>query len=99
MNNIATFCGYTYPFLTAIFSPVWLTVYTYPVKKVTENASFQNRYPEWRFLKTLAFRLRVDGRKQGFSNTIMPSLRMVCEGIYRISLNHFSVFVRTGEKD
>ena len=38
---------------------------------VTENASFQKRSPEWRFLKTLATRSRVDGRKQRFSNTMM----------------------------
>ena len=45
---------------------VWPTVHTYSVKTITENASFQKRFPEWRFLKTLASRLRVDGRKQGF---------------------------------
>ena len=87
MNNIATYSRYTYPFLTEI-SPGWPTVHTYPVKTVTDNASFHNRSPECRFSKTLASRLRVGGRK-----------RMLCEGIYRISLNHFSVFVRTGEKD
>ena len=38
---------------------------------VTKNASFQKRSPEWRFLKTLATRLRVDGWKRGFSNTMM----------------------------
>ena len=38
---------------------------------VTENGSFQKRSPEWRFLKTRAFRLRVDVRKRRFSNTMM----------------------------
>ena len=32
---------------------------------------FSKRSPEWRFLKTLATRLRVDGRKRGFSDTMM----------------------------
>ena len=41
------------------------------VKTVTENASFQKRSPEWRFLKKPASRLRVYGRKRSFSNTMM----------------------------
>ena len=45
-----------------------------------ETASFQKRSPEWRFLKTLASRLRVDGRKPRFSNTMMPK-----------SINHISL--------
>ena len=45
--------------------------HTYSVETVTENASFQKRSPEWRFLKTLATRLRVDRRKRSFSNTMM----------------------------
>ena len=40
-------------------------------KTVTENASFQKRSPEWRTLKTLATRLRVEGRKRRLSNTMM----------------------------
>ena len=32
---------------------VWPTVHRYSVKTVTENASFQKRSPEWRFLKML----------------------------------------------
>ena len=32
------------------FSPAWPTVQTYPIKTITENASFQKRSPEWRFL-------------------------------------------------
>ena len=58
------------------FSLVWPTVHTYLVKTVTENASFQKRSPEWRFLKTPAFRLRVDGRKRRFLNTMM--LYIIC---------------------
>ena len=44
----------TYPFLfeTEDFSPVVCRIHTYPVKKVTENASFRKRSPEWGFLKT-----------------------------------------------
>ena len=38
---------------------------------VTENGFFQKRSPERRFLKTWAFRLRVDVRKRRFSNTMM----------------------------
>ena len=45
--------------------------HTYSVETVTENASFQKRSPEWKFLKTLATRSRVDGRKRSFSNTMM----------------------------
>ena len=41
------------------------------MKKVTENASFQKRSPEWRFLKLSAFRLLVDGQKWRFSNTMI----------------------------
>ena len=41
------------------------------MKKVTENASFQKRSPEWRFLKMSAFRLLVDGQKWRFSNTMI----------------------------
>ena len=42
-------------------SPVWLTVHMYPVKTVIVNTSFQKCTPEWKFLKTPAFRLRADG--------------------------------------
>ena len=54
---------------------VWPTVHKYPVKKskVTKNASFQKRFPEWR-LKTPASRLRVDGRKLRFSNMMMSPI-------------------------
>ena len=58
------------------FSLVWPTVHTYLVKTVTENEPFQKRSPEWRFLKTPAFRLRVDGRKRRFLNTMM--LYIIC---------------------
>ena len=53
------------------YSPVWPTINTYLVKTVTQNASFQKRSPEWRFLKTLASRLRLDGRNVRFWNTMM----------------------------
>ena len=39
-------------------------------KRSPNYASFQKRSPEWKFLKTLATRLRVDGRKRRFSNTM-----------------------------
>ena len=47
-------------------------------KTATENTSFK-----WRALKTLASRLRVDGRKQRFSNTMMSFivLRMLLRWI------------------
>ena len=41
--------------------------------KVTKNAFFQKRFPEWR-LKTPASRLRVDGRKQRFSNMMISHI-------------------------
>ena len=34
---------------------VWPTVLTYPLKMVTENASFQKRSPEWKFWKRRLF--------------------------------------------
>ena len=39
-------------------------------KRSPSHVSFQKRSPDWRFLKTLAARLRVDGRKRRFSNTM-----------------------------
>ena len=60
--HVSVFC-----LKTEFFSPVWPTVNTYPVKRI-----FSKRSPEWRFLKTPAFRLRVDGHKLRFSNTMMP---------------------------
>lgn len=46
----------TYPFLfengCIRFVPVWRTVHRYPMKTVTENASFQKLSPERRSLKT-----------------------------------------------
>ena len=63
------------------------------VKTVTENASFQKFSPQWRFLKTLASRLRVDGRKWRFSNTlitlinyILLTLGMLCEECCRFNI-------------
>jgi len=57
------------------------------------NPCFLKRCPEWRFLKTLASRLRVGGRKRKFSNMMMSyiiilllALRMLCEGCYGISI-------------
>ena len=48
------------------FNPVWPIVHAYPVKTVTENGSFPNRSPDWRFLKTPSFCLRMNERKQRF---------------------------------
>ena len=39
---------------------------------------FQKRSPRWRFLQTLASRLRVDGRKRRFSTTIMSYITFAC---------------------
>ena len=72
-------------------------------ENVTENASFRKRSPEWRSLKTLATRLRVNGRKQTFSRTIMSSIiyfyHDACSVRNAIVFPLFSVFVWTGEKD
>ena len=64
-----------YPFLfeNEYFSSVWPTWHgmTYPVKTVTEKGHFFS--PEWRFLKTPASHLRVDGLKTevfGFNDVI-----------------------------
>ena len=78
---------------TEIFFLQWPAVHTFPMKTATENPCFLKRCPEWRFLKTLASRLRVGGRKRKFSNMMMsyviillPALRMLCEGCYGISI-------------
>jgi len=68
------------------------------VKTVTENAAFQKRSSEWRFLKTPASHFRADGPKRRFSNTIMSYI------IYTTSIMHVSyemvcVFFWTGEND
>ena len=67
------------------------------------------RSPERRFLKTPAFRLRVDGHKQRFSNTMMPyilcfqleacSVRDAIVFPFTSIVHCFSVFVWTGEND
>ena len=62
---------------------------------------YEKRSPEWRFLKTPAFHLRVDGRKRRFSNTMMSytsSMTHAPQGMPSY-LHRCSVFVRTGEKD
>ena len=38
------------------------------VYSITENRGFRKLSPEWRISKTETFRIRVDGRKQRFSN-------------------------------
>ena len=43
-------------------------------KTVTENASFRKRSLEWRFLRTLPSRLRVDEQKRVFSNRMMSKI-------------------------
>ena len=48
----------------SFFPPVWPTVYTYPVKTVTENAPFHKRSPEASIFKNSHSRLRVDWRKK-----------------------------------
>ena len=53
-----------------LFSPVWPIVHSYPVTTVTENASqFSKCFP--RLLSTFNSRLRVNGRKRWFSNTMV----------------------------
>ena len=39
---------------------------------------FQKRSPRWRFLQTMASRLRVDGRKRRFSTTTMSYITFAC---------------------
>ena len=59
-------------------------VHLYLVKTVTENAAFQKRSSEWRFLQTPASHFRVDGPKRRFSNTMMSNI------IYTTSILHVS---------
>ena len=89
----------------AIFRPyryeyafVWrFLFYSYLMK-----ASFQKRQPQWRFFKTLASRLCVDGRERRFLKTMMSYI------MYTISItlslwamlpyfHRFSVCMRTSE--
>ena len=46
------------------FSLVYSTLHTCLVETVTKNASFQKRFPEWRFLKTPFCCTGVDGWNQ-----------------------------------
>ena len=74
------------------YSPVWPTINTYLVKTVTQNASFQKRSPEWRFLKTLASRLRFGRTKPAVFeyddviHHILLAWRMYRKWCYRISI-------------
>ena len=69
------------------------------VKRVTANASFHKRSPEWRVLKTLASRLPVAGRNRTFSNGwwchTLLTLRTLCEGCYLISIGRAKRFKDT----
>ena len=83
---------------------VWPTVLTYPEKTSPKTHLFKNALQsEWRSLKTVATRLRVDGRKRKFSSTIMSSTiyfwHDACSVRNAIVFPLFSVFVWTGEKD
>ena len=59
-----------------IFFTDWLSVHTYPVKTVTENATFRKRSPEWTFLC-----FRVDGENGTFRKRWRHSVgsRLPCE--------------------
>ena len=59
------------------FSPNTATAHTYPAFSGTENGGFQIRSPGSRFLKTEIHRIRVDRRKQRFSNTMTSCLASV----------------------
>ena len=77
---------------------VTATVHTYPVKTVSENASFQKHSPDRRFLKC---RLIVWTITEVFEYDIMMSYiiqRMPCKACNRISILR-SVFVWTGKND
>ena len=40
------------------------------MKTINENGTFRKRFPEWKFLKTLFSRVRVDRRKRNFSKAL-----------------------------
>ena len=46
------------------------SVHTYLMKTINEKEIFGKHSPEWNFLKTLFFRVRVDRRKRNFSKTL-----------------------------
>ena len=58
--------------ITGRWSRKWARTRTRETAEIepTKNPDFQKRSPEWRFLKTLAYRLRVDGRKR-WTNSIL----------------------------
>ena len=74
------------------------TVHTYPVKTVSDNASFQKHSPDRRFLKC---RLIVWTITEVFEYVITMSYiiqRMPCKACNRILIPH-SVFVWTGKNE
>ena len=57
------------------FSPVWPTVHTYQVENGQRKRNFSKTVSRADiFFKTPASRLRMDGRKGWFSNTVMPCI-------------------------
>ena len=74
-------------FETEIFSSIWPTVHT------CKRSSFYKRSPEWRVLRTLASRLRVDGRrwKRKFSNTMMSYITNITHALWgMLSYSHWT---------
>ena len=95
---------YTYPFLFEsgyFFLRFCLLSTCIRWKQSPKMDLFKKRSPEWRFLKTPAFHLRVDGRKRRFSNTMMSCTSSMTHAPWGMLsyLHRCSVFVRTGEKD
>ena len=73
------------------FSTVWSTVHTYPVKTVTENVAFQKHSSEWRFWKTLKTEVF---EYDDVVHHILPALRILCEGCYRVSIDSSTLLPR-----
>lgn len=82
------------------FLLVWPTVYTYPVKMVTENASFQKCSRVEIFVNTgFSFTCNVDGRRRKFSNTMMSRHQTLLAWRMLSYFHRFCLFVWTGEND
>ena len=82
------------------FSAVWPTVDTYSAETVTGNASFLKGSPEW---KRWLLRLRADGQKRMFSNTMIPCIiyysQNTCSVRDAIVFPLIDDFEETGEND
>ena len=61
------------------------------MKTVTENVAFQKHSSEWRFWKTLKTEVF---EYDDVVHHILPALRILCEGCYRVSIDSSTLLLR-----